>query len=260
VFEQVWNKEEGDGSYVTTCPTVEVLWTERLPHTMSANVASLKTPHSPLSRVVDPNSFFSDSDPQIFFLIRIRIWIRILRLIFWPYIFPNGASDCFHMCSGTCMSREQIFPIEKHNFFLFQVFDLRFFTGFFILQQWLNPYPNPNFFRIRIYNTAPLSLSTPFPYSSSYIALMPIPVSGILWEDSPCKNTANNTVPVFLLCYQSRYAYYMSMVWRYRRRSTDILQYRLRFGFSLIYKTVFHLNSLTAQLSYEGRAPVEGAK
>jgi hypothetical protein len=41
---------------------------------------------------------------------------------------------------------------------------------------------------------------------------------------------------------------------------TDILQYRLRFGFSLLYKTVFHLNSLTAQLSYEGRAAVEGGK
>jgi hypothetical protein len=41
---------------------------------------------------------------------------------------------------------------------------------------------------------------------------------------------------------------------------TDILQYRLRFGFSLLYKTVFHLNSFTAQLSYEGRAAVEGAK
>jgi hypothetical protein len=41
---------------------------------------------------------------------------------------------------------------------------------------------------------------------------------------------------------------------------TDILQYRLRFGFSLLYKTVFHLNSLTVQLSYEGRAEVEGAK
>jgi hypothetical protein len=42
--------------------------------------------------------------------------------------------------------------------------------------------------------------------------------------------------------------------------TTDILQYRLRFGFSLLYKTVFHLNSLTAQLSYEGRAAVEGDK
>jgi hypothetical protein len=43
------------------------------------------------------------------------------------------------------------------------------------------------------------------------------------------------------------------------RPGTDILQYRLRFGFSLLYKTVFHLNSLTAQLSYEGRVAVEGA-
>jgi hypothetical protein len=39
---------------------------------------------------------------------------------------------------------------------------------------------------------------------------------------------------------------------------TDISQYRLRFGFSLLYKSVFHLNRLTAQLSYEGRAAVEG--
>jgi hypothetical protein len=35
---------------------------------------------------------------------------------------------------------------------------------------------------------------------------------------------------------------------------------RLRFGISLLYKSVFHLNSLTAQLSYEGRAAVEGGK
>jgi hypothetical protein len=42
--------------------------------------------------------------------------------------------------------------------------------------------------------------------------------------------------------------------------TTDISQYRLRFGSSLLYKSVFHLNSLTAQLSYEGRVPVEGGK
>jgi hypothetical protein len=41
---------------------------------------------------------------------------------------------------------------------------------------------------------------------------------------------------------------------------TDILQYRLRFVSSLLYKSVFHLNRLTAQLSYEGRAAVEGGK
>jgi hypothetical protein len=40
---------------------------------------------------------------------------------------------------------------------------------------------------------------------------------------------------------------------------TDISQYRLRFGFSLLYKTVFHFNCLTAQLSYEGRSAVKGA-
>jgi hypothetical protein len=66
--------------------------------------------------------------------------------------------------------REKKFSIEKHKIFLFQVFDLWFFTKIFILQQCLNPnpYPNPNFFfglgssqniriisiRIRIHNTA----------------------------------------------------------------------------------------------------------
>jgi hypothetical protein len=51
---------------------------------------------------------------------------------------------------------EKILSIKKHNIFLFLVFDLRFFTQIFILQQCLdpnpypNPYPNPTFFRIRI--------------------------------------------------------------------------------------------------------------
>jgi hypothetical protein len=48
------------------------------------------------TRVVDPNSFFSDWDPQIIFF-RIRIRIRILRLIFGPQMFLNGASNCFHI-------------------------------------------------------------------------------------------------------------------------------------------------------------------
>jgi hypothetical protein len=55
--------------------------------------------------------------------------------------------------------------MEKHNIFLFQVFDLRFFKQIFILQQCLNPNPYPIFFsdsdpaknfglfRIRIHNT-----------------------------------------------------------------------------------------------------------
>jgi hypothetical protein len=43
-------------------------------------------------------------------------------------------------------------------------------------------------------------------------------------------------------------------------RSTDISQYRLRFGSSLLYKSLFHLNRLTAQLSYEERDAVEGGK
>jgi hypothetical protein len=44
------------------------------------------------------------------------------------------------------------------------------------------------------------------------------------------------------------------------QNTTDISQYRLRFGSSLLYKSGFHLNRLTAQLSYEGRAAVEGGK
>jgi hypothetical protein len=82
-----------------------------------------------------------------YFFFRIRIRIRILRLIFWAQIFLNGASDCFHMCSGTCTSEKKKLSIEKHRIFLFQVFDFWFFTKMFILQQCLNPnpYPNPNF-------------------------------------------------------------------------------------------------------------------
>jgi hypothetical protein len=43
-------------------------------------------------------------------------------------------------------------------------------------------------------------------------------------------------------------------------QTTDTSQYRLSFGSPLLYKSVFHLNRLTAQLSYEGRAAVEGGK
>jgi hypothetical protein len=90
----------------------------------------------------------------IFFRIRIWIRIRILRLIpvFWPQIFLNGASNCFHMCSETCTSEKKNFSMEKHEIFLLQVFDFLFFTQIFILQQCLNPnpYPNPNFFFIWI--------------------------------------------------------------------------------------------------------------
>jgi hypothetical protein len=41
--------------------------------------------------------------------------------------------------------------------------------------------------------------------------------------------------------------------------TTDISQYRLLFGSLCYIQTVFRLNFLTAQLSYEGRAAVEGA-
>jgi hypothetical protein len=59
-------------------------------------------------------------------------------------------SDTDHMCSRTCTSEKKILLIEEHKILLFQVFDLRFFTQIFILQQCPNPYPNPNFFRFRI--------------------------------------------------------------------------------------------------------------
>jgi hypothetical protein len=72
-----------------------------------------------------------------------------LRLIFWPQIFLNGASNCFHMCSGTCNSETKIFNRKTKDFSLSSVW---FFTKIFILQQCLNPnpYPNPNFLRIRV--------------------------------------------------------------------------------------------------------------
>jgi hypothetical protein len=110
---------------------------------------------------VEPNSFFSDLDPQFFF--------SDSAFIFWPKNFKNGASHCFHMCSGICTTEEKVFQLKNLRFFLFQVFDLRFFKNFFILQQCLDPNPNPNpnifsdsdwdpakifgFFRSRIHNT-----------------------------------------------------------------------------------------------------------
>jgi hypothetical protein len=46
-----------------------------------------------------------------------------------------------------------------------------------------------------------------------------------------------------------------------RFRPIDMSQYRLLFGFFLLYTDrVFRLNCLTAQPSYEGRAAVEGGK
>jgi hypothetical protein len=37
-------------------------------------------------------------DRKIFFRILIRFLILILKLIFWPEIFKNGAIHCFHIC------------------------------------------------------------------------------------------------------------------------------------------------------------------
>jgi hypothetical protein len=108
---------------------------------------------------MDPTFFsllWNENLRQRFIIRNLVLWIqthffriRILILIFWPQIFLNGASNCFHMCSGmsgTCTSEKTFFNRKK--IFLFQVLDLRFFTQIFILQQCLdpNPYPNPNFF------------------------------------------------------------------------------------------------------------------
>jgi hypothetical protein len=48
----------------------------------------------------------------IFFVLgptKIFFRIRICRLIFWPQICLNGASNCFHMCSGTCTTEKHFF-------------------------------------------------------------------------------------------------------------------------------------------------------
>jgi hypothetical protein len=69
-------------------------------------------------------------------------------LIFWPEIFWNGASHL--LCVLESVRQRKKFANWKTYVFLFQVFDLRFFTIF--LQQCLDPNPNlnPNFFRIWI--------------------------------------------------------------------------------------------------------------
>jgi hypothetical protein len=78
--------------------------------------------------------------------------IRILRLIFWPGIFLNGASHCFYsICVWNLYYREKSLPIENHIFFSFKWWIWDFHKIFkFILQQGLDPYSNPNLFRIRI--------------------------------------------------------------------------------------------------------------
>jgi hypothetical protein len=85
--------------------------------------------------VFGSTNFFSDSvsDPYTNILTRIFLkWcLSLLSFVFW-----------------NLYDREKSFPTEKRKFFVFQVFDLRFFIKFFSLQQCLDP--NPNFFRIRI--------------------------------------------------------------------------------------------------------------
>jgi hypothetical protein len=79
--------------------------------------------------VVDPNSFFSDSDPQIFFRIRIRFRILTGILMVWPRIFENGASHCFCMCSGICTKEKKVFQMTNLRFLKCLICD--FFTTFF---------------------------------------------------------------------------------------------------------------------------------
>jgi hypothetical protein len=87
-------------------------------------------------------TFFSDSDPQIFFwiliLFRVRYRIRILVLIFWPEFFKL----CLSLLSfvfWNLYDRKKTFPLKNVRFFVFQVFDLQlsgsesksgFFFGF----------------------------------------------------------------------------------------------------------------------------------
>jgi hypothetical protein len=68
--------------------------------------------------VVDPNSYFSYSDPQIFFR------IRILILIFWPEIFYMGSLVAF-ICELESVRRKKVFSLSSvwsaifHNIFYF---------------------------------------------------------------------------------------------------------------------------------------------
>jgi hypothetical protein len=92
------------------------------------------------------------------------LWIRIhffrirIHKFFFGFGYGFGFLDSYFdpkffqmvlliafICVLEPVRQRQNFPIEKHNFFLFQVFDLRFFTRFFILQQCPDPDPNPNF-------------------------------------------------------------------------------------------------------------------
>jgi hypothetical protein len=59
-----------------------------------------------------------DLDPQIIFF-GFGYGFGFLRLIFWPQIFLNGASNCFPMRSETCTSEKKKFSIEKHKIFVF---------------------------------------------------------------------------------------------------------------------------------------------
>jgi hypothetical protein len=83
--------------------------------------------------VVDPNSFYSDSDSQIFFR------IRILKLKFWPEFFLMVPLITF------------ICVLESvRSFFLFQVSFLRFSPNFWFYNSVWIRIQIQTFFRIRI--------------------------------------------------------------------------------------------------------------
>jgi hypothetical protein len=85
---------------------------------------------------------------------RILFRIRILILLFWPEICYNGASHCFHMCSGICTPKRKVCQLKNVRY-VFSLLGVRcaIFHKSFILKQCLDPNPNPNpnshFFRIR---------------------------------------------------------------------------------------------------------------
>jgi hypothetical protein len=109
--------------------------------------------------VVDPNSFFSYSDPQFLF------GFGSLYLYFYPKFFQLVPLIAF-LCVLESVQMRKKFTNGK-RFFLFQVFDLRFFTKFlFYNSVWIririqirtffsdsDPAKIFGLFRIRIHNT-----------------------------------------------------------------------------------------------------------
>jgi hypothetical protein len=98
-----------------------------------------------LFSVVGPNSFFSDSNPQIFFGLGFGYGFGSYR-----YGTTNILSRNFlKWCLSLLLYRYALWNLyDRGKSFPAVQYDLRFFTKFLILQQCLDPNPNPNFFRI----------------------------------------------------------------------------------------------------------------